>query len=110
VESNRWVTGQELLLEGNYGELMSEEMLLTLAKQSLQTLMWVSTPMLIVGMFVGIAISILQVVTSIQDATLAFVPRAVAVFIVFLLTLPWVIHKMVSYTTHLFSNFAIYIR
>ncbi|MFN8009165.1 MAG: flagellar biosynthetic protein FliQ [Terriglobia bacterium] len=89
---------------------MSEELLLTLAKQSLQTLMWVSTPMLAIGMIVGIGISILQVVTSIQDATLAFVPRAVAVFLVFLLTLPWVIHQMVSYTTHLFSNFAIYIR
>ncbi len=89
---------------------MSEEMLLTLAKQSLQTLVWVSAPMLIAGMIIGLTISILQVVTSIQDATLAFVPRALVVFTVFLLTIPWVVHKMVNYTTQLFSNFAMYVR
>lgn len=66
--------------------------------------------MLIVGMVVGIVISVLQVVTSIQDATLAFVPRAIAVFLIFLLSLPWIIHKLVAYTAQLFSNFAIYIR
>lgn len=89
---------------------MSEELLLTLAKQSLQTLLWVSAPMLIAGMVIGVTISILQVVTSIQDATLAFVPRALVVFTVFLLTIPWVVHKMVAYTTQLFSNFALYVR
>ena len=55
---------------------MSEELLLTLAKQSLQTLLWISAPMLVTGILVGVTISLLQVVTSIQDATLAFVPRA----------------------------------
>ena len=66
--------------------------------------------MLIIGMVVGVTVSILQVVTSIQDATLAFVPRALAVFVVFIVTLPWAVHKLISYTTALFSNFAIYIR
>ncbi|MEW5978219.1 MAG: flagellar biosynthetic protein FliQ [Acidobacteriota bacterium] len=89
---------------------MPEELLLTIAKQSLQTLVWVSAPMLLTGMIVGVTISVLQVVTSIQDATLAFVPRALAVFVVFLVTLPWVVHKMVAYTTQLFSNFSVYIR
>jgi len=91
-------------------ESVTEELIMTIAKQALQTLVWVSAPMLIVGMIVGITISILQVVTSIQDATLAFVPRALAVFIMFLLTFPWVVHKMMSFTTNLFSNFAVYIR
>ena len=89
---------------------MSEELLLTLAKHSLQTLLMVSAPMLIAGMIIGITISMVQVITSIQDATLAFVPRALVVFTVFLLTIPWVIHMMVSYTTNLFSNFTLYIR
>jgi flagellar biosynthesis protein FliQ len=89
---------------------VSEELILTIAKQALQTLVWISAPMLIVGMIVGITISILQVVTSVQDATLAFVPRALAVFISFLLAFPWVVHKMVSFTTQLFSNFAVYMR
>lgn len=89
---------------------MSEELLLTLAKHSLQTLLMVSAPMLIAGMIIGVTISMVQVITSIQDATLAFVPRALVVFTVFLLTIPWVIHMMVSYTTNLFSNFTLYIR
>ena len=89
---------------------MSEELLLTLAKQSLQTLIAVSAPMLIAGMIVGVTISILQVITSSQDATLAFVPRALIVFTVFLLTIPWTVHKMAAFTTHLFSNFVVYIR
>lgn len=89
---------------------MSESLLVTLAKQSLETLIWITAPMLIIGMIVGVTVSILQVVTSIQDATLAFVPRALAVFIVFIVTLPWAVHKLIAYTTSLFSNFAIYIR
>jgi len=89
---------------------MSEALLMSLARQSLETLLTITTPMLVVGMIVGITISILQVVTSIQDATLAFVPRAIAVFVVFLASLPWVVHKFVAYTTALFSNFAIYVR
>jgi len=89
---------------------MSEALLMSLARQSLETLLTITTPMLVVGMIVGISISILQVVTSIQDATLAFVPRAIAVFVVFLVSLPWVVHKFVAYTTSLFSNFAVYVR
>ena len=89
---------------------MSESLLVTLARQSLETLIWITAPMLIIGMIVGVTVSILQVVTSIQDATLAFVPRALAVFVVFIITLPWAVHKLIAYTTALFSNFAIYIR
>jgi flagellar biosynthetic protein FliQ len=89
---------------------VSEELVMTIAKQSLQTLVWVSAPMLIVGMIVGVTISILQVVTSIQDATLAFVPRAITVFVVFLLAFPWVVHKMMNYTIHLYSNFSVYLK
>ncbi|HEX4998887.1 MAG TPA: flagellar biosynthetic protein FliQ [Terriglobia bacterium] len=89
---------------------MSETMILNLARQSLETLLLITTPMLVVGMTVGVTVSILQVVTSIQDATLAFVPRAIAVFVVFLVSLPWIIHQCVNYTTVLFSNFGQYTR
>jgi len=89
---------------------MSEALLMSLARQSLETLLMITTPMLVVGMVVGIGISILQVVTSIQDSTLAFVPRAIAVFVVFLLSLPWAVHKFVAYTTALYSNFGMYVR
>ena len=89
---------------------MSEALLMTLTRHSLETLLWITAPMLVIAMVVGIIISVLQVVTSIQDATLAFVPRAISVFVVFLVSLPWVVHKLVAYTAGLFSNFAVYIR
>ena len=89
---------------------MNEVLLMTLTRQSLETLLMITTPMLVVGIMVGITISILQVVTSIQDATLAFVPRALAVFLVFLLSLPWIVHKFSAYTIALFSDFGMYIR
>jgi flagellar biosynthetic protein FliQ len=58
---------------------------------------------------VGIIISVIQIVTSIHDTALAFVPRIVVTFIVFLIVFPWMMKTMVSYTTVLFSSFEPYV-
>ena len=84
-------------------------MVTTLAKQTLETVLQVSAPMLGAGLIVGIIISIIQIVTSIHDTALAFVPRIVVTFIVFLIVLPWMMKTMVSYTTVLFSSFEPYV-
>jgi len=65
--------------------------------------------MLGAGLVVGIIISIVQIVTSIHDTALAFVPRIVVTFIVFLVVFPWMIRTMVNYTAVLFSSFEPYI-
>lgn len=83
---------------------MNQEMILKLAKDTLQITLMVSGPMLVVSLVVGIFISIVQVVTSIQDMTLTFVPKVIAVFLAFLLTFPWVMHTMLSYTAQLFGH------
>jgi flagellar biosynthetic protein FliQ len=88
---------------------MSEAMVTTLAKQTLETVLQVSAPMLGAGLIVGIIISIIQIVTSIHDTALAFVPRIVVTFIVFLIVFPWMMKTMVSYTTVLFSSFEPYV-
>jgi len=88
---------------------MSEAMVTTLAKQTLETVLQVSAPMLGAGLIVGIIISIIQIVTSIHDTALAFVPRIVVTFIVFLIVFPWMMKTMVAYTTVLFSSFAPYV-
>jgi len=88
---------------------MSEAMVTTLAKQTLETVLQVSAPMLGAGLIVGIIISIVQIVTSIHDTALAFVPRIVVTFIVFLIVFPWMMKTMVSYTTVLFSSFEPYV-
>jgi len=88
---------------------MSEAMVTTLAKQTLETVLLVSAPMLGAGLIVGIIISIIQIVTSIHDTALAFVPRIVVTFVVFLVVFPWMMKTMASYTTVLFSSFEQYV-
>jgi len=89
---------------------MSEEMILRLAKQTLETVLLVSAPMLAAGLIVGVIISIVQIITSIHDTALAFVPRIVVTFIVFLIVFPWMMTTMVSYTHTLLASFQPYVR
>jgi flagellar biosynthetic protein FliQ len=89
---------------------MSEEMILRLCKQTLETVMLVSAPMLGAGLIVGVIISIMQIITSIHDTALAFVPRIVVTFVVFLMVLPWMMNTMISYTHTLLASFQPYLR
>ena len=85
-------------------------MILRLAKQTLETVLLVSAPMLAAGLVVGVIVSIVQIITSIHDTALAFVPRIVVTFIVFLIVFPWMMTTMVSYTHSLLSSFQPYVR
>ena len=89
---------------------MPEELILRLAKQTLETVLLVSAPMLGAGLIVGVIISILQIVTSIHDTALAFVPRIVVTFVVFLVVFPWMMATMMSYTHRLLGSFEPYLR
>jgi len=89
---------------------MSEELILRLAKQTLETVLLVSAPMLGAGLIVGVIISILQIITSIHDTALAFVPRIVVTFVVFLIVFPWMMGTMVSYTNTLLGSFDAYLK
>ena len=89
---------------------MSEELIVRLAKQMLETVLLISAPMLGAGLVVGIIISVVQIVTSIHDTALAFVPRIVVTFVIFLVVFPWMMGTMVSYTHSLLSSFEPYIR
>ena len=89
---------------------MPEELILRLAKQTLETVLLVSAPMLGAGLIVGIIISILQIITSIHDTALAFVPRIVVTFVVFMIVFPWMMTTMVSYTHSLLTSFDPYMR
>ena len=89
---------------------MPEELVLRLAKQTLETVLLVSAPMLGAGLIVGLIISVLQVITSIHDSALAFVPRIVVTFVVFLIVFPWMMTTMVSYTTSLLGSFDSYVK
>ncbi len=79
-------------------------MILKLAKDTLQITLMVSGPLLLVSLIVGILVSIAQVVTSIQDMTLSFVPRVIAVFLAFLLLFPWTMSILTSFTYQLLGH------
>jgi flagellar biosynthetic protein FliQ len=83
---------------------MNQELILKLAKDTLQITLMISGPLLIVSLVVGILVSIVQVVTSIQDMTLSFVPRVIAVFLTFLFVLPWMLSTLLSFTTQLYGH------
>ena len=83
---------------------MSQDMILKLAKDALEVTLMVSGPLLIVSLVVGITVSIAQVVTSIQDMTLSFVPRVIAVFVAFLLTFPWIMNILLAFTAQLYGH------
>ena len=89
---------------------MNQEMVLKMAKDALQVTLMISGPMLIVALVVGILVSIAQVVTSIQDMTLSFVPRVIAVFLTFLFVLPWMLSTLLAYTTQLYGHLEHFVR
>jgi flagellar biosynthetic protein FliQ len=70
----------------------------------------VSLPMLLAGLVAGVAVSIFQTVTSIQDNVLAFIPRAAAIFAVFALTFPWILRVVTGFSRDLVSRLPEFIR
>ena len=89
---------------------MSPELVLSIAKDAIELTLYLSVPILGVGLVVGLAVSIFQAVTQIQEVTLTFVPKIVAVLISLLFFLPWMMNKMTDYTEHLITNIPQYIR
>ena len=83
---------------------MNQEMILKLAKDTLEITLMISGPMLVVSLVIGILVSIAQVVTSIQDMTLSFVPRVIAVFVTFLFVFPWILSTLLAFTTQLYGH------
>lgn len=89
---------------------MSDAQIMTLIGRALETLMWIAGPMLAVAIVVGVVVSLVQTLTSIQDQTFSFAPRVVAMMTVFLVTFPWALRVLVTFTAALFSDFGPYLK
>lgn len=89
---------------------MTPEIAVALFRHTLLETFWLALPVLAIGLIVGVAVSLLQVLTSIQDSSFAAVPRLAAFLVGFLLLLPWMTTKLVSFTTALFGDFSRYAR
>jgi flagellar biosynthesis protein FliQ len=82
---------------------MTDVMVIKLMREALMTILIVSAPMLGIGMIVGLIVSIFQTTTSIQEQTLTFVPKMIAIFLSMIIFGAWMLRTLTSYTTDIFD-------
>lgn len=82
---------------------MTPELVVQLARRSFETALLLSAPLLLFSLVVGLLISIFQTVTSINEATLAFVPKIVAVMVAMIIFFPWMMSYMSDFTREIFA-------
>lgn len=83
---------------------MSGDLVIQLGQEALMIVLLVSAPMLGLGLTVGLMVSVFQATTSIQEQTLAFIPKIIAVFVAILIFGPWMLRLMVEFFTGIFTN------
>ncbi len=89
---------------------MTPEFVIGFARQGIELALTIAMPMLGIGLFVGVVVSIIQAATQIQEMTLTFVPKVISIFIALLLAFPWILDKMTTFTENVFLNIPQYIK
>ena len=88
---------------------MTVDLVVELANKALYTVILTSAPVLIISLVIGLIVSIFQTVTSIQEQTLTFVPKIIAVFAAMILCGSWMLNNMTELVERLWSNFSTYL-
>ena len=83
---------------------MDAQEAINLTQQAMLTALLIGSPILIAGMVMGLLIGLAQALTQVQDQTVAFVPKIVAMVAVLIVCLPWLVQKMVEYSEYLITN------
>lgn len=83
---------------------MTPESVMTIGQQAMELTLMVSAPMLLTGLIIGLIVSIFQAATQINEMTLSFIPKLVGMFVVLIITGPWMIGIMLDYMTRLYSS------
>ena len=89
---------------------MNPDLVGQIARDAIEITLYLSLPILGVGLMVGVLVSLFQTVTSIQDASVVFVPKLVVVLLVLLFLSPWMMRKMISYTEQIIVNLPQYVK
>jgi len=89
---------------------MTPEFVIQIIRQALMMTLWLGAPLLIIGFLAGIVISLLQIVTSIQDTGFSTIPRLVAFLFSTVLLMPWMLRKITEYTIFILSDLGRYAR
>lgn len=82
---------------------MTPEMVITVGRDAITTMLLVAAPMLLSGLVIGLTISLFQAITQIQEMTLTFIPKIVIVAVSLLVFLPWMINILLDFTRGLFG-------
>lgn len=89
--------------------MITQGQVLDIARDALYTIITVSAPLLLISLIVGLVVSIFQTVTSIQEQTLTFVPKILAVFVGMMIFGSWMLTQLTEYITDLWSNFGVFL-
>lgn len=89
---------------------MTPDTVVQIVRDTLMLAFWVAAPMLVIGFFVGIAVSLVQIATSMQDTAFSTIPRLIAFLTGLLLLLPWMMQKTMAYTVSILGNLGRYAR
>lgn len=89
---------------------MTEEVVLSLGRDAIWTTVLMAAPLLLAALVVGLVVSIFQAVTQINEATLTFIPKMLAIVVVLVVLAPWMTQMITSYTTELFISLPNYVR
>lgn len=89
---------------------MNEELIIKLGQDALRTTAMIAGPILLTTLAIGLVVSIFQALTQINESTLTFIPKMIAVALVIVLAGPWMLDIMTSYTSNLFENIATMVR
>ena len=89
---------------------MTPEFVVAFSKEAILLTIYLSMPMLGLGLVAGLIISVFQAVTQIQEMTLTFVPKIIAVFLGLLFAAPWMLGELTSFTVNIIENIPMYIR
>jgi flagellar biosynthetic protein FliQ len=91
-------------------EDMAPELVMTLGQETIKTTLLLSAPLLLCALIVGLIVSVFQAVTQINEATLSFIPKIVAICVMIIFCAPWMLDVITKFTTTIFDNIATYVR
>jgi flagellar biosynthetic protein FliQ len=89
---------------------MTPEFVVEIVRQALMMTLWLGAPLLMIGFLAGIVISLIQIVTSIQDTGFSTIPRLVAFLFGMVLLMPWMLQKITGYTILILGDLGRYAR
>ena len=89
---------------------MTPEFVIGFVRQAIELTLSIALPMLLVSLGVGVFVSVIQAATQIQEMTLTFIPKLVAIFTALLISFPWIMDKLNTFTINLFLNLPDYVR